>query len=276
MLNERPFDAGTVVLNIAEGPAHGTPLLLLHGATQDWQRFSEWLPTLEQAWHVYALDFRGHGKSGRVPAAYQVDDYVDDVVQMIEKVIGQPVVIVGFSLGGTVALGVSARLPHRVRAIICLDPGLMMRDSTTLRSTPGPQQWVFGFFDWLSANVPTVGSEEELAERCKAANPALDDAGARTQARQLRGLDPDMIASLHTSHDDFDFVQALESIRCPALLVRGDPALGSVVRDSDAQLFQTLVPQSSVIQIPDAGHGILKDQAGVQTLDHVMQFLASL
>jgi pimeloyl-ACP methyl ester carboxylesterase len=276
MVIERPFDTGQVVLNIAEGPTHGTPLLLLHGTTQDCQLFSEWLPTLEQDWHVYALDFRGHGKSGWVPAAYQINDYVQDVVQVINQVIGQPVVAMGFSLGGTVTLGVAAHLPQQVRAIVCLDPGLMMRDNAILRSTPGPHQWVYDFFDWLSANVPSARSEEELTERCKARNPALDDAAARSQARRLRCLDPDMIADLYTNHDSFNFIQALEGICCPALLVRGDPALGGVVRDSDAELFQALVPQSSVVQIPNVGHGIIWDQAGVQTFDHVLKFLESL
>jgi pimeloyl-ACP methyl ester carboxylesterase len=70
MLMERMLDTSNVVLNIAESMADGTPLLLLHGATQNWQCFSEFLPSLEQHWHIYVPDLRGHSKSGWVPSAY--------------------------------------------------------------------------------------------------------------------------------------------------------------------------------------------------------------
>ena len=83
MLVERSFDTGTVVLNFAEGSTNGTRLLFLHGGTQSWQRFSELLSTLEQNWHIYAPDLRGHGKSGWVSSAYQIDDYVQDVIALI-------------------------------------------------------------------------------------------------------------------------------------------------------------------------------------------------
>ena len=37
MLIEKYFDAGSLKINFAEGPANGTPLVLLHGATARWQ-----------------------------------------------------------------------------------------------------------------------------------------------------------------------------------------------------------------------------------------------
>jgi pimeloyl-ACP methyl ester carboxylesterase len=276
MLTERSFDTGKVVLNIAEGSTDGSPLLLLHGATQNWQCFSEVLPTLEQDWHVYALDLRGHGKSGWVPSAYQIDDHVQDVSAMIEYVIGLPVVVMGFSLGGTVTFGVAAHLSRLVRAIVPLDPGLMMRENASLRSSPGPHQWVYDYFTWLAENVPSARSLEELVVRCKASNPELDDTSTQAWAAELLSLDPTMITNLYTMHDDFNFEQALRQIGCPALMVRGDPALGAVVRDSDVALFQSLVPQSRTHQIPNVGHTILWDQAGAQTLEHIMRFLSTL
>lgn len=161
MLTERSYNTGRVVLNVAEGSTNGPALLLLHGATLNWQSFSEFLPTLDQDWHLYALDFRGHGKSGWVPSAYQVVDYIQDVVEIIEQVIGQPVVVMGFSLGGTVTLGIAERLPHVVRAIVPLDPGLMFRD-TGLKSAPDPYEWI----KWLAETVQPAHSLEEVVDRC--------------------------------------------------------------------------------------------------------------
>ena len=64
MLTESSFDTGEVVINYAEGPALGSPLVLLHGSTLDWQSWQHLIPPLAQTWHAYACDLRGHGKSG--------------------------------------------------------------------------------------------------------------------------------------------------------------------------------------------------------------------
>ena len=65
MLTERTFDAGDVSLNYAEGPPAGPPLVLLHGSSLRWQHFLPVIPLLGWRWHLYALDLRGHGRSGR-------------------------------------------------------------------------------------------------------------------------------------------------------------------------------------------------------------------
>jgi pimeloyl-ACP methyl ester carboxylesterase len=65
MLQEKRFDTGTVTLKYAEGPPAGPPLVLLHGGGDRWQQFQPLMPGLMAHRHVYALDMRGHGKSGR-------------------------------------------------------------------------------------------------------------------------------------------------------------------------------------------------------------------
>jgi hypothetical protein len=75
MLTERSFDTGELVLNVAESKAAGSPLVMPHGSTLHWQSFGALILTLEQRWHIYACDLRGHGKSGRAKAGYLYDGY---------------------------------------------------------------------------------------------------------------------------------------------------------------------------------------------------------
>ena len=65
MLTEKSFDTGEIVINFAESDTIGPPLVLLHGATLNWQTFGDFIPALEQRWRLYACDLRGHGGSGR-------------------------------------------------------------------------------------------------------------------------------------------------------------------------------------------------------------------
>jgi pimeloyl-ACP methyl ester carboxylesterase len=82
MLKEQKFVTGVVTINFAQGPPSGPPLLLIHGGGDRWQYFLPILPSLVLRWHVFALDLRGHGKSGCVPGKYRPEHYVVDVVHV--------------------------------------------------------------------------------------------------------------------------------------------------------------------------------------------------
>src|SRR4030042_967129 len=97
MIKEKTYTRGSLALNYAEGPPSGPPILFLHGLTDRWQFFQPVFPFLSQRWHVYALDFRGHGASGHEPP-YRYLDHINDVVGFIEDVVGEKVVLYAASL----------------------------------------------------------------------------------------------------------------------------------------------------------------------------------
>lgn len=104
MQKEKIFISGDVSLNFYEGPANGPPLILLHGVTGRWQSFLTLIPFFTPFWKVFALDLRGHGKSGRGPGPYLNTDYVEDVLQFIETEIDKSAILFGHSLGGRISL----------------------------------------------------------------------------------------------------------------------------------------------------------------------------
>ena len=95
MLKEQTFDTGTVTINYAERPPSGSPLVLLHGGGRRWQGFLPILPALTMRWHVFALDLRGHGKSGHMPGQYRPEHYAADVATFLARTFTQPVSLFG-------------------------------------------------------------------------------------------------------------------------------------------------------------------------------------
>ena len=108
-----------------DGDPEAPPVLLLHGITQSTATWGWLVPHLADAHRVVRLDFRGHGRSGRTPGAYVFPGYVADATAICERVLGQPAVIVGHSLGGGTAAGLAQTRPELVRGVVLEDPAIM-------------------------------------------------------------------------------------------------------------------------------------------------------
>src|SRR5258706_3306957 len=120
-MEEKTYSGTEARLNYAESPPNGPALLLLHGLTFRWQSFSSLIPELSKRWHVYALDFRGHGKSSHDFAQYRYDDLVNDTVEFVTECVGQPTAIFGHSLGAVVGFAATPRLGALAQGLIIAD-----------------------------------------------------------------------------------------------------------------------------------------------------------
>jgi pimeloyl-ACP methyl ester carboxylesterase len=116
---------GDVALDVeVAGEESAQPLLLLHGITSS-RRTWDWIvPRLSEEYRTIALDFRGHGKSGRAPGDYQPQGYATDAIAALEQVAGRPAIVIGHSLGAVTAATVAQQRPDLVAALVLEDPPL--------------------------------------------------------------------------------------------------------------------------------------------------------
>lgn len=100
-------------------------LLLLHGHMNDSGTFSD-LASRFKDWRVIGLDQRGHGFSEHAPDMdYSRESYIKDILNLIHiELEGQPVTLLGHSLGGINAYQFAARHPELVNAVIVEDIGV--------------------------------------------------------------------------------------------------------------------------------------------------------
>ena len=276
MLVEKSFDTGEILMNYAEGAASGSPMVMLHGATLWWKELQPLIDQLESSWHIYAPDLRGHGKSGHASVDhYHVSDYARDVTTFMTSNVRDPAVVVGFSLGGLVALQVAAQLPQSVHALVLLNPPLELRE---LKVADRPYH---GWFSWIYQTVKSSSSVSEVAAKSKVFNQGLDDNGAAGLAEMLYLLDPEAIAMLlnQTFLDGFDWAQVYHQINCLTLLLWGDRIESiedpSAVRQEDVDFLRANVAQSVEFQIKGVGHGVHWGKTS-EVLDHMTTFLNSI
>ena len=84
----------------------GPQLLLTHGNGLNAGMWATALPVLQQRFHCWALDFRGHGASRPRQASFSVDrgHFVNEVRAAVHAMGGAPVLAAGHSLGGATLL----------------------------------------------------------------------------------------------------------------------------------------------------------------------------
>lgn len=267
MVQEHIYDTGWIQLNYAEGGTKGKPvMLLLHGLTGRWQSYTDAFDEYGADWHLYAPDLRGHGRSGKPETGYSLPDYARDIVSFLQEVVGEPVVLVGHSLGALVTLTVAHLAPESVRALIANDPPLLGAD---LGITDYPD--AKGWFNWVYETVKDQPSFEQVLASCAELNPGARQVDLQEMAEHVSGVAPGTIriALDDRQKEGYDLHAGLRRIRCPALLLYGDRHQGSVVRDQDAVEFKQLVPQAALHKFHKGDHMLWWEQA--ETRQRIVQ-----
>lgn len=102
------------------GARPGTPpLVLLHGlgATAD-LNFASLYPALVNRWEVIAPDLRGHGEGIRSQEPFSIEICADDVAALMDQLGSRPALVLGYSMGGPLAMLLARRRPDLVAGTV--------------------------------------------------------------------------------------------------------------------------------------------------------------
>jgi len=271
MLVEKPFDTGEVVLNYAEGPDNGPPLVLLHGVTSRWQTFNPIVNEFINRWHIYALDFRGHGKSGRTPEQYGLRYHYNDVVKFITQVVREPSVVFGHSLGGRTALILAANNPYITRAIILGDVSLSFSNEV---------EGLRNFFVKLGKVLKEKLTVKEIFEAYR--SDVEDTELLLIRARNYSMLDPGMPVSLADKLSDPDDSESyvygykpdelMAEVRCPVLLLQAENGMMS---DEDVEKALGILPEAYHVKLRGFMHFLHLQEAApvIRAVNAFLEFL---
>jgi pimeloyl-ACP methyl ester carboxylesterase len=96
----------------------GRPLILLHGGLGSGEMFGPILPALAEHHQVIAPDLQGHGRTADIDRPLDIRLMAGDIAALIDHLgLDQPDVV-GYSLGGGVALQTAVRYPAKVRRLV--------------------------------------------------------------------------------------------------------------------------------------------------------------
>src|SRR6059036_1039754 len=96
----------------------GRPLILLHGGLGSGEMFGPVLPQLAERHQVITPDLQGHGRTADIDRPIDVRLMADDIAALIDHLGLEKPDLVGYSLGGGVALHTAAKYPAKIRRAV--------------------------------------------------------------------------------------------------------------------------------------------------------------
>jgi pimeloyl-ACP methyl ester carboxylesterase len=179
-------------------PSSPVSVVFLHGLVMD--NLSSWYFTVanqaaRQA-DVILYDLRGHGRSERPASGYGLSDMVADLDALLDALdLRRPVVLVGNSFGGLLALGFVLARPARVAGLVLVDAHLgdeqfagEMAATLALQGAERDRMIADSFQGWLGRNSARKRGQLASAARALVADTSLVEDMRRTVALPAEAL----------------------------------------------------------------------------------------
>lgn len=137
-------EGGSRVHYIADGPADGAPLVLVHGFGASFFHYRNNVPALAQHFRVYSIDLVGFGLSDKPLIAYTPEMWATQLSDFVREVVapGAPckAAIAGNSLGGFASLAAAVVAPELIEGVALLNAAGTFAPDPALPRPPAPSE----------------------------------------------------------------------------------------------------------------------------------------
>lgn len=222
----------------------GPLALFVHGFPLDSTMWVEQLDALADMRRCVAVDLRGFGRSSPVTGdPLTMEELADDLAEVLNLVSEEQAEIIGFSMGGYVALAFAERYPERMRTLALVDT------RSGADSAEGKQGR-----DAMAGRLLQDG-RSEIAAVMQAGllgpePPLKAQARVRSMVEECRY--ETIVAALGGMRDRPDRTDVLDSIAVPVAVMVGEH--DEVTPPTEAEVMAAAIPDATLTVIPGAGH----------------------
>jgi len=291
---EKSIQIDETILCYTEGPDNGPALILLHAQLMDWFDYSRVLPELSKSYHVFVVDYNGHGKT-KAPATTMNANSIGQVLAAFMKnQVKEAAYISGNSSGGLLTVWLAANKPELVKDILLEDPPLFSAEYPRVKRTiayrsfktsntyieekstrPFLNYWIANSSAFIeryagknaTSKLLNMVNTYEEAHPGEAVEIRFLPPMVRMMFRGMSLYDPNFGNAFYTGtwNENFDHAEALKKIQCPVLLlhanfeVREDGVLDGAMSQEDADKAMSLLQHGTYKKI-DSMHVVHLDK----------------
>lgn len=225
----------------------GLPLVFLHGFPLSHVMWKHQRAEFKSTHRVIIPDLRGFGKSIAANDVASLDDFADDVAQILDRLhVGEPVVLCGLSMGGYIAFRFVERHAERLR-------GLILCDTKAVADSPEAAQNRRDMAEKVLTDGPRIAVEAMLPrlfgpEVKERQSPLIDEIRDGILSSSSRTI----AAAQRAMAGRPDSTPLLGRIRVPTLVLVGEHDVLSP--PSEMQALAGAIPGARFVVIPQAGH----------------------
>ena len=241
----------------------GQPVVFLHGFLFDGRMFDSQVIALRDRYRCITIDFPGQGRSEPAAHSYQLEQLYADVLQIIHRLDVGPVHLVGLSMGGFVAMRLTARNPELVRSVTLLNTG----PGTHPRAKVPQHVVLAGAARMLGPGSPVVagGLERALFGEPFRADPASAQSLATWRRRWAQAHVGALISTLLALIVRPGVEAELPSVTADTLIISGQLDLEHP--PADGRRIAALVNTSRMVVLPGVGHSAVIENPDAVTAE---------
>ncbi len=223
-----------------DGPADGTPVLLMNALGTTMDLWSAQAMHLTQEFRVIRYDTRGHGGSAAPAGDYTLDELGEDALRVLDAVGAETAHICGISLGGLTAMWLGIYQPSRVRSLVLADTAARVGTAERWNDRIAKVR-AEGMTAIADFNMPNWFT------------PAFREREPETVARfhrMVASCSPEGYAGCCAALRDADLRPIVKGVRAPTLVVAGEQDPSTTI--TDAEFICREIPGATLVTLPAA------------------------
>jgi pimeloyl-ACP methyl ester carboxylesterase len=233
---------GVTLEYVEQGSPEGIPTLLLHGLSDSLRSYEMVLPHLPASIHALAISQRGHGDSSRPATGYTPSDFAADLAAFLDALEIERTVIVGHSMGSTIARRFALDYPERLLGLV------LVGSFATLEDKPDVDGLAQAVAELRDPVDPAFVAEFQQSTLAQPVSPEFFDVvvqeSLKLPARVWKAVLEGLMGPDHPTD--------VRSIKAPTLILWGDQDAFCPRSDQDALL--AAIAGSRLVVYAGVGH----------------------
>ena len=242
---------------------NGETLVFLHGLSDNLLYWEFLASNLKDDYQVIRLDFRGHGESELGDEEITIDQLANDLINLLEVLDVDKINLIGFSLGGAVALDFAVKYPDKVSSLVLMSSFFKINEDSEKILIQLKDALESSFEDFYDLILPKVLCPDVIDEN-KNELVALKEIASKTANTQayIKAIDACL---------DFDIEDKLSEIDIPTLILAGKYD-GMFELDTQIHL-QSKIKDSKLIVFDNVKHNLLVGKNNLEILEIIKNFI---
>ena len=255
--------SGVELEYVEKGVTSGTPVIFLHGYSDSWHSFDQVLPLLPSSVHAFSISQRGHGNSDRPEKGYAPEDFASDLADFMQELNLKPAIIVGHSMGATVAQRFALDYPYMAQAMV------LVGSFASFKSNAG----IVELQKMVSELKDPVDSGFVHEFQSSTIFKPISPLALRTYVNESRKIPSRVWKAVAKELLTVDYSKALTGLAVPVLIVWGEK--DNFCPASDQEVLAKAIKRSKLIVYERIGHAVHWEDPERFTAD-LLEFINTL